>query len=394
LAACVAWLLLFCDRPLSMEAAANDKDQAKELHKAMQDLVRLNPWIGKRMLFQRSLIRCPQTHSELIFLANDGGGGAHGSRPHVTIVNELTHISGTDFAETVFNNADKLGSNFVFVATNAGLEKTWQAKWRDIYKNDPEWFFQKVDYPAPWIPRRNIESAKKRNPPSQFNRLWYGVWAKGSGDALNADDVEACIVLDGPMWARRPGWVFAAGMDLGVKNDHAAVVVLGCELGSNRVALARCLSWAPDGVTGQVDLRAVRKSLRDLHQALDLVWIGFDTDQAYLMAQDLAAEGLPMDPVQFRGSGLDRMATTMLQTFRSRKIDLYRDELLLEDLYRISIVERTFGHKLESVRDERGHADRATALAIVLPWMMEVAAIEPVEVSPGPEENLPMVCYT
>ena len=47
---------------------------------------------------------------------------------------------------------------------------------------------------------------------------------------------------------------------------------------------------------------------------------------------------------------------------------MYRDEKLIGDLARLTIVERQFGYKLEAAHDaEHGHADTAFALAIALP---------------------------
>jgi len=67
----------------------------------------------------------------------------------------------------------------------------------------------------------------------------------------------------------------------------------------------------------------------------------------------------------------------LLAVFRNRAIDLYRDEQLVRNLHRLMIVERRYGFKLEAVCDEFGHADRAIALSIILPPMLDVANSEP-----------------
>ena len=74
------------------------------------------------------------------------------------------------------------------------------------------------------------------------------------------------------------------------------------------------------------------------------------------------------DPVSFTGQGATEMASTLLECFRSRVLDLYPDEDLMRDLGRLSIQERpSGGYRLSGTRDEHGHADRAMALAIALP---------------------------
>ncbi len=90
------------------------------------------------------------------------------------------------------------------------------------------------------------------------------------------------------------------------------------------------------------------------------------------MAQRLQRSGLAMREVTFVGKNLDKMATTLLEIFRSRKIDLYDDRLLVRDLSRLTIVEKHFGHKLEAVSDADGHADRAIALAIAAPLAIDL----------------------
>ncbi len=106
---------------------------------------------------------------------------------------------------------------------------------------------------------------------------------------------------------------------------------------------------------------------------ISIFGLGYDPWQCALMAQRFTRRGVPMKEIPFQGKNLDKMATTLLEVFRSRRIDLFRDERLIRDLQRLSIVEKSFGHKLEA--DERcsGHADRAIAFAIALPLAIDVS---------------------
>src|SRR5262249_3384631 len=125
--------------------------------------------------------------------------------------------------------------------------------------------------------------------------------------------------------------------------------------------------------TGKVDLEAVEHAVADLHQRFRFVSVGYDPYQAELMAQRLTCRGVWMREVPFVGSNLNTMATVWLETFRSRRIDLYPHDRLVADLRRLSIVEKTYGYKLEATRDADGHADVATALAICLPAAIDLA---------------------
>ena len=57
------------------------------------------------------------------------------------------------------------------------------------------------------------------------------------------------------------------------------------------------------------------------------------------------------------------------------RFELYNDAMLIDDLTRLSIVERGgFGYKLEAPSDKnKGHCDRAFALASVLPISLKTA---------------------
>ena len=386
LAAAVMWLLAFAKRPIYGQAGAADADQAAEVRKAANEWLAANPWLDERIKVTKYQIKSPSTGS-LLEIQTAGAETGHGARPDFLLVNELHAIKSEEVAQTWVDNWDKLPWAVMVMATNAGYQNTWQWKWREIARDGARirtWHFHKYDKPAPWISMVQLAESKKRNPASRYMRLWEGVWPKGTGDALDPADVEACVKLEAGV-EPDPRLIFLGGLDLGVRHDHSALVVVGVEP-MGRIKLAMCESWAP-GPDGKVDLVAVRRGVLTAHKRYGLAWLGYDPSQAELMAQELEHADVPMCPMEFRGKNLDRMAREILQTFRNRRIDLYRDERLIDDLFRITITERSYGFKLEAISDSSGHADRAIALAITLPLALEVAMadIEPEEdVEPAP----------
>ena len=91
------------------------------------------------------------------------------------------------------------------------------------------------------------------------------------------------------------------------------------------------------------------------------------TKAAYL-AERMQRAGLVCEQLPFVGRHLNEMASTIVETFRTRSIELYRGcPELIRDLKRLVIVEKSFGLKLEAPTTEQGHADNAFALAICLP---------------------------
>ena len=373
---CLLWLLLFSPRPLLMEAGADDQDQAQETHRAMRECVKLNPWMMKRVEMRASKVLCQSTGSELNFLTTSRtGDGTHGSRPAVTICNELSHVMAKGFIQTMLDNADKVTTNLRIICTNAGVRDSWQHAWRENYRQDPRWFFQKLSEPAPWVDEEALADAKFRNTQSRYLRLWGGIWAAGGGDAIDEKDIIRACNRKHPMTGKEDGYIFVSGLDLGVKHDHSALVTLGCRMGTGRVRLASCRSWKP-GKDGHVDLMEVQQAVVDEHRKFKLAGVWYDPSQAILMAQQLKKAGVNACEMPFTPKNCDMMARDLLSAFRTGSIDMHEDKELIADIHRLSIIERKWGYKLDATSDDTGHADRATALVIALPVALEVAGYE------------------
>ncbi len=154
--------------------------------------------------------------------------------------------------------------------------------------------------------------------------------------------------------------------------------MLGVHQEEHRVKLAYARSWKPDERTGKVDLPAIQADIERQHKTFRLSKLMYDQAQAVLMAQQLQQAGIYCEEMSFSGKGLSVMATTIIEAFKGRYVELYRDAELISDLAKLNIVERAFGFKIEASEDQSGHADRAFAFAIALPAAVELAAILPV----------------
>jgi phage terminase large subunit-like protein len=366
IATCTTWMMFASPRKLSAVVAAADRDQAKLIRDAVDRLVRMNRWLAKYISIQQYSVKNTLTGSELRVLSSDSFT-SFGLTSDVICLDELTHHKSSDLWESLFSAAAKRANCLLLVICNAGWRDSWQWPIREAVRNDPDWYFRRLDGPvASWMDEAKLAEQERLLPPKAFKRLWLNVWSDGAGDALSAEMIEGAITLRGPVLQREDNHAYVAGLDLGVKQDHSALCILGCHGPTGRVHLAHLDHWAPPK-GGEIDLMAVEQAVIAAHQRFNLAKVVYDPWQAELMAARLKRRGIRCEPMHFVGQNLNLMATSLLSAFQSNNIELYRHDRLIRDLKRLVIVEKSYGFRLEATRDSSGHADTATALAIALP---------------------------
>lgn len=409
LAAMVLWLVAFSDRTIFGQVGAADRDQADELRKAAAGMLRLNPWIGEFLKVDvlSSAIVNERTDSRIDIIPADAAG-SHGARPDLLILNELTHISNREFAETLLDNASKMPNGLVCVVTNAGHVGTWQEVWRNEAIGNPRWHFSAYSEPAPWLDPAEMEETRRRNP-GRFLRLFKGLWVSFDSTAISKDDIEAAAALPGPLDSPERGWLYCGGLDLGLTRDASALVIIGkhvgylevtetdpppldpvraalvdhgylearlpqitesLTIGSGRLKVARVELWRPGA--GRVSIDEIWNRIKELDSIFRLVSLGVDPWQAAYLIERLQAAGIFADEVTFTSDALKSMATATLEAFSERQIDLFSSghgEQLIDDLRALKAVEKSYGVRLESPRGPQGHGDAATALSIALHTM-------------------------
>lgn len=369
-------------RPLKGIVGAGDKDQAGFIRDAIEKLANLNPWLQLKV--DNWQVTNTETGSTLDILACDGAT-SFGETPDFIIADEVTHWTGErgkGFWTSLASSAAKRPNCMLVIIANAGHGKgrSWQWKLRETCRTLAAWHFSSCDGPkASWITKETLDEQRQIVVvPGEFNRVWLNQWQTGEGDALDPADLAACCTLRRP---QEPNGrlEFVAGLDLGLKKDHAALVVLAVDGERQKLRLASCQSWKPEWdpatKTNQVDLKAVHAACQDAEAKYRLAALYYDPWQAAFMAQLLRDDSLNMVEQSFVGQNTNRFALALLEAVKGRILELWdtekhldpEGELLIKDLSRLKIVQKSYGFKLESSRDDDGHADRATALALMLP---------------------------
>lgn len=365
LALCVLWLLAFSGRSITCQVGAADQDQAAELRKAAKLVLEFNPWLAGIVRVHNWKIVCEGTGSEAEIVAADTAG-SHGARPDVLILNELTHITKWGFAENLLDNASKVPFGLTVVATNAGFTSTDAYRWREMAREaEGRWFFHVYNKPAPWLDPAEVEEARKRNPAARFARLFGGVWTSGTGDALQATDIDAAIKNDGVPFDKRT--VYVGGLDLSTTRDHTAFVVVGRNE-AGRYSVARVKLWRPkEQQGGRIDQGEVERYIIEAHAVFPLSRLAVDPNQADYLIARLKKAGIRAEHrYQHGGTTLDEQCMTLLDAFISRNIDIPDNDDLTRDLRNLRTIDRGTWMRLASERNAHGHGDIATALSIAL----------------------------
>ncbi len=223
----VAWILQYARQPITGLAAAADRDQAGLIHRAVADLIRLNPVLCPDLAPRQSSILNTATGSRLEIISSDVRS-SWGQLPDFVICDELCHWEKVDLWHSLLSSAAKKPSCVLVVLTNAGVGAGWHWDVREAARTSPDWHFSSLVGPhAPWITPASLDEQRRLLPPAVFSRLWDNVWQQSDGEFVTLAEAEAC--RDPSLAAReigRPGFPYFAAIDYAEKHDRTVGVVV------------------------------------------------------------------------------------------------------------------------------------------------------------------------
>jgi phage terminase large subunit-like protein len=404
LAVMAAWALFASRHRISGYGSAADAEQAKLLRDSVDRLVRLNPWLGQILTVKANAVVNGHTGSTLEILSSDAPT-SYGLLPDFVIVDELCHWKKPDLWESLISSAAKRRNCMLVIITNAGFGESWQWGVRESVRQDEAWYFSRLDGPqASWITEGNLAEQRRLLPDIAYRRWWLNEWTSGCGAAWADADSDAALTQRESLQKAEQGWVYVAGLDLGLQRDKAALAVVGRHVGyyeareqpvsltptqalmvdaglweepepelfeqytegTGRLKLACLYVWNPaDALNGKVDIEEIEETIWELDRRFKLQ-VGADPWQAAYLIERLQKRGVPIEPVNFSGQNLTSMCSATLEAFNEANIDLYPEPHLLHDLRNLKVVEKSYGVRLDSPRGLNGHGDCATALSIAL----------------------------
>jgi len=393
-----SWCLFASRKHLKGVACAVDRDQAAIDRDHVGRLVFLNPWLGQILDVQQWCVINRHTGSEMEIMASDVAS-SYGLLLDFAVCDEASLWAKRDLFDSILSSAAKRASCFLAVIQNAGFQDSWQWELRELIRQDPRWYFSRLEGPiASWITEANLAEQRKLLPGVAFDRLWMNVWVSAGGDALSAEVIaRAFNPALRPHSGAMTGFDYVAGVDLGVSRDASAVCVLGVRRshdGHGRISLAATQVWRPRKGT-KVDLQQVEDAIAVFHDVFKFRQLNFDPWQMIHMASRLQSGNfgrlvkgsdrkpqLPMVEVPPTGQNLQRIATATIEAFNDHRIQLYENADLRRDLTRLRVEERPYGFRLVSPHDELGHGDLGTAFTLALLAASELASRKVITAGP------------
>lgn len=310
-------------------------------------------------------------------LAADAAG-AYGLRPKRLVLDELAQWPDTKsarkFYEALVTALPKIPGSVGVVITTAGSPGHWShAVYQQALKESKLWRVSMVHTVAPWIDPELIEAERRSITDSAFARLWQNRWTQPEDALVNADDLAAAAVLDGPV-APVDGVRYVTALDVGLVNDRTVLVVCHKEGGgegggeSERVILDRLWRWQGSR-RKPVDLREVEETIVTA-QSRYPGHVLADPFQAIQLLQSLNKRGVGASKFDFTTASVGRLAGSLLRALRSRRLSLPNDPVLLEELASVRIVENAAGvPRLD--HDAGQHDDQAVAIALAVHHLTE-----------------------
>jgi phage terminase large subunit-like protein len=351
-------------------ALAADRDQGRLLVDAVAGYVARTPELRGALEVGSYRVTAPRSGSVLEVLAADAPS-AWGLKPAFLVVDELAAWESTAGPRRVWEATSsavaKMAGTRLVVLTTAGDPAHWSRKVLDHALSDPLWRVHEVPGPAPWLDPARLEEQRRRLRPSVYARLFENVWTASEDRLVSAEDLRACVTLDGPL-EPDPRHRYVIGVDIGLKRDRTAVAV--CHREGAVVVLDRLAVWSGSRIR-PVKLTEVEEYLLDVSRRYRASVI-LDPYQAVGLMQRLRACNVTAREYVFAPQSVGRLASTLFTLLHERNLRLPDDEELLDELANVRLRETSPG-VVRMDHDPDRHDDRAVAVALAATSLVKQA---------------------
>lgn len=346
---------------------ATDEEQSQRLIDAAAKIIARTP--GLAASFKVTGLTVTYVPSGASVTALPADASVYGLVPYLTVIDELTNWPDTKkhraHWDTLTSATRKVPNARLVVLSNAGSPDHWSFKRREAARTSRHWLLREVPGPLPWLSEDDLEALRENaSVPSEFARLHLNQWIEPEDRLATREDVLACVEKGrrGDL-ERQPGQRYTAGLDVGVKHDRTALVVVHSEqeTGQRLVVVDAVRVWTPR--RGRpVDLQEVEETVAEVCGRYSAE-LRYDPSQALLLGQQLRARGLRAVEEPFTVGSNSLRASLLFRLLHERRLRLPDDELLSDELASVRLREST-GGRYRFDHDAGRHDDRVTALAL------------------------------
>lgn len=318
-AAIALYELLYGEPGGQIFSAAASRDQARIVFDTAKKFVKESPKLQDYLTVMRDCIVCNQTDSIYRVLSADGAL-QHGLNPSMVIIDELhawTRPSQIELYYALTTGSLARESPLFISITTAGYDRDsicWQQYDRgkalevvggvDAMRKEGYLFrwweapagcdvtdlkAAKQANPASWITEERLEIEAKKLPSNVYRQVHLGQWVDSAGDWLPPEAWGECVEQDAVIPLGGEVWL---GVDIGVRHDSSAVVVLHPREDGKVVVEARI--WDAPGDGGSIDLGSIEAHIQRLSNEYTVRGVGFDPRFFERSSQFLSSIGLWM----------------------------------------------------------------------------------------------------
>ena len=360
LAACLALWWGFVTSDTEIIICANDMEQSiGRVFKTIIKLLEYNPELGLSAKSRTADITL--TNGTTITAIASDYKGAAGSRHSLVIVDELwgfTLESSERFYEELTPVPTEANA-WVLITTTAGwtgesvlLERLYQQglagqridRALEVYQAEALTMFWSHTPRQPWQTARYYAEQRRSLRPNTFTRLHENKWVTAESAFLTPELYDACVdATHRPLLPSKDEAEYV-GVDIGLKNDLAAVVRVRRR--GNRIVLAGYRLWMPSKQQ-PLDLEStVERHLRDLQASYYLRKILVDPWQAARSIQTLAAAGLPIEEFPQTQHNCTRMGQAMYDLVKGQNLVLFADPVLRQQAMNTVAIDTPRGFRI------------------------------------------------
>lgn len=384
LARAINYALAFGRRPVQIDHAAADWDQAALLLAAMRKECELNPWLGRRIQLDKKRARGPG--GELYVMTADAPSAA-GRIPDIITVDEPTHWRSRDLWDMLWSSVNKRPQTLVFVITNAGVKESWQWDVKEAAKQSPtRWsVYEAPGRLASWMSEENIAEDRKLLAPAEARRLLDNEWIDPAEEAgyLAASDVTACDDLGRELGlvyntVGKRGVEYWASIDYGPRRDRTALAVVH-QRDSGLIVPDRLDVWQGSRVE-EIQIAQIRSWLHEARQQFVGLNLIVDPYQLKELVQDFRGH-MHVEEFESRGGKSNyEMAELLRSLIINKQIAWYpgagslvvaggKTETLVDELKSLVIKRTSYGYRID--HESTKHDDRAVAVGMACVKIME-----------------------